>query len=329
MAGALKIGQWEARLGVGMEGTYGVLGTIARYVPTESMTFDYKLDGVSQDEFGVKRTSTQTYKREAMLTPSLVTSIQPNSIGEIFASFFGTFTSGTQTAGAGTQYKHTFTPIEVTSDAMRSVTFKVDYGQGTAYDYVGCRANTLNISVASKENVKATVEYVGAREIAGTSCGITVQYGSYNAPFEFKDIVVTLDGTVRDDVRALEINLNNNLSEGFRIGTQAWTTRPLPSARLDAEVKLSLEYDDVNRQRYLGGSNVGLTIQMTGAVLNGTAKNEIMFRFPNINMMTAPFEYQEGLMHLAVGGKALESGTSFAGTSKSVQVELFNNINTY
>jgi hypothetical protein len=295
----------------------------------DSEKFDFKVDSLYKTSFGVARMAVDTYKNPQILAPSFSMDVQPDNIGEIFASFFGTWTTGTQTPNAaGTQYHTTFQPAGTINDNLASVLFKVDYGQGTTYDYFGCRANKLAFSVTVKENLKCNADFIGQREVAGTSCPAAIAYGTFQ-PFDFNDMEIYIDGTIQDGISQLELAFDQKLNDGFRLGTQAYTTRPLPGAILDGNIKLVNEYNAIDRARYTGGTAVGITVRFIGQTIGGTGKNELKFSFPKVDYQTAPFDEKEGLMSLAILGNPMEGGTSFAGTGYGIQVDLFNTVNAY
>ena len=329
----VKFANWQARLGIGREGTYGTtsgVDTIKRFISTEKFSFDFKMDSTYKTGVGVQRAETDSYKVSQTLTPSLEMLVQPDNVGEIFCAFFGTWTDGTQTPNAaGTQYSHIYKPAGTIQDNFSSVMFKLDYGQGTAYDYFGCRANKLSLAVNAKEVVKLTADFIGQREVAGTSAPVAVIYGTFQ-PWDFSDMTITVDGTALDGISNLQLDMDNAFSDGFRLGTQAFTTRPLPGGRFVNTLKFTNEYNGVDRARYSGGTNVGITIKFSGQNIGGTGNNELWFRYPRVDYTIAPFSQEkDGLLCLAITGRGLENGTSSAGTGYPVQLELYNTINAY
>ena len=333
----VKLLNWQQRIAIGRESTYGSVPAMNRYIGDESAKFDYKLDSYYKSQVGGGRSVSQMYKSTALLTPSVTIAVQPDNCGEIFCSFFGTWTDGTQTPNAaGTQYKHTFLPAGTISDNFASVAFKNDYGQGTVYDYFGCRANKLNITVNPKEILKMSADFIGQREVAGTSAPVAIIFGTWQ-PWDFTDMNIwlgpqgTYGGTVMDGISALNISLDNAMSDGFRLGSQVYTTRPLPGGPMVNTVKFTNEYSGTDRTNYYtSGSQAGMLVQFTGQTIGGTGKSELWMRFPCVDYTTAPFSPEkDGLLCLAITARMLEGGTSFAGTGYSCQFELYNNINAY
>jgi hypothetical protein len=325
-----KFAKHERRIGIGLEGTYGAYGVIGRYVPAEDVALDYTREVVTRDEVGVLNTANDTYQRTAMLQPKITVPFNPDTVGEMLHSLMGTVTTTIeQGAAGGTAYRHVFKLAGTVADSLMSLTFKEDWGQGTAYDYVGVRIGAMTLSCAAKETLKGAFDGVGQREIAGTSAPATIGYGTLR-PFIFSDMAMTMDGTALGGVYNMEFTVNRNLSDGFRMGTQAYTTRPLPS-KSNIGLKFTTEYEAVDRLRYLSGSTMNIQTKFTGdQILIGTTKPELIIKLPKYRYTASPFGYgDDNIRTMSIDGIALSGGTSTVGTSDSVIIELINNVGSY
>jgi hypothetical protein len=311
----------EKRLAVGVESTYGAIGTTARFVACES-TFDYKRDGVLRSFVGKDRMDGgQLYKREGVLTPNITLSAEPDNCGEIMAAFFGT--RSVASAGAGA-YKHTFVPAGTVSDSFASLCAKIDYGQGLVLDYTGLRGNSLTIDFKPKEDIKFSMDFIGKNEAAGTRW-TEGTYGSYQ-PWIFSQVTMTFSGTQLAPFN-MSFTANNALSEGFRVGTDYNTTRPLPSEKLKAELKFDVEYAAWIRNCYLGGSHVPVSVRVQGDTIAGTAKTELYLKLPRCGVQVAPYTNVDGLECLSVSCMVLQ-GTDGIGTGNII-LELQNGVAAY
>jgi hypothetical protein len=234
-----------------------------------------------------------------------------------------------QGAAGGTAYRHIFKLAGTVADNLMSLTFKEDWGQGTAYDYVGVRLGMMTLSCAAKETLKGAFEGVGQREIAGTASPATIGYGTLR-PFIFSDMTMTMDGTNLSGVYNLEMTVNRNMSDGFRMGTQAWTTIPLPS-KTNIGFKFTTEYEAVDRLRYLNGSTMNIRTSFVGdQILVGTTKPELIVKFPKFRYTASPFGYgDDNIRTMGIDGVALSGGTSSVGTNDSIIIELINNVGSY
>lgn len=326
---ATYIGQHERKLAVGVEATYGAIATMARYIPTEEATLDTIQDSIPKASLGVERAAQQHYKREISFAPSIKMPFEPDGVGELLYCFFGTVQNGTNLAHAdGTQYSHIFTPISKIDDTHKSITIKDDRGQGTVVDCLGVRGNTLTLDFAPKEDIVLSFEGIGRKEQTGTASD-NIVYGTWR-PLVFSDVEVTLDGTAELGITTMSLELNNNLSEGYRLGTRRETTKPLPGM-FEGHIKFSIEGKSADWERYIGanGSNVGMTIKAQGQALGGTGKQELFARMPKLQFMNVVREYNEGIMVHTIDAQMFEGGTSAAGTGKAITCTLYNNINAY
>jgi hypothetical protein len=305
----------EKRIGMGMEGTYGVMGSLSRLVAGEiTPTFSY--DSQVRANFGGQTHNVQTYKREKVLGMSVNMSADPASIGEIMSAYYGTHTTATMGTGALTAYKHTFTHPVTISDNYKSACAKIDFGAGQLFDYTGLRVNTLNFTCEAKGDLMLSAEMIGKNRTAGTAIPATVLYGTY-APWIFSQCTVTMAGTSYNP-KNISIEGNKGLSEGFRIGTDNTTIRPLPSQKAETHVKFTLDIDVAGLENfYMNGTNQYVNVLFQGDALLGTMKTELSFNMPNVSFLTRELAYNDGLYGIAFDGMVLE-GTNANGTGNVI-----------
>lgn len=310
---------------VGMEGSYGVMGSVSRCLAGE-ITPSLKYDGVERPNFGGQTHGVQVYKREKTLGLSFAMSADPENIGEIMSSYYGTHSTATMGTGALVAYKHTFFHAPVIADTYKSSCAKINFDNNLIFDYTGLRTNTLNFTCEAKGDLTVSAEMIGKTRTAGTAIPSTVVYGTY-APFIFSQATVTIGGTAYTP-RNISVEGNKGLSEGFRVGTDNTTTRPLPSAKASTHVKFTLDLESVYFENlYLNNTNQPVSILFQGDALLGTMKTELSFNMPNVSIMTRELAYNDGLYGIAVDGMVLE-GTNANGTG-NVITYLQNGISVY
>lgn len=303
------------RVAIGMEGTYGVMGSVSRLIPGEiNPTFKY--DSVERPNFGGQSHGVQTYKREKVSGISVSMSADPNAIGEILSSYFGTHTTSTMGTGALLAYKHTFNHPNIIADTYKSNCMKMDMDNSILFDYTGLRTNTLNFSCEAKGDLTLSAEMIGKNRTAGTAIPTTITYGTYS-PWIFSQCTITMAGTTYSP-RNISIEGNKGLSEGFRVGTDNTTTRPLPSAKAQTHVKFTLDMDTINLENfYFNGTNQYVNVLFQGDALLGTMKTELSFNMPNVSFVTRELAYNDGLYGIAFDGMVLE-GTNANGTGNVI-----------
>ncbi len=326
----IKLMRFQRKIGIGKEAGYGTLGTTNRYIPIEDPKLDYSRNVVSVAQVGIKNTETSAFLNDGKLEVNFKMPVDANSIGELLLSIFGTVTTTEATKGAsGTQYKHTFTLAETIKETLPSIFLKDDWGQNNVYDYSGIRGNKITFSVASKEVLNLDYSGIGKNEIAGTSDSSLAYASSVSRPFLFSQLTMQIDGTNANGIYNVECSVNQNLSDGYRLGTDYNTKKPLPQ-KSEIEIKFLTEYESFERARYTGGSYVGIVLDFVGNTIVGTAKEELKILLPKVVYTTAPFDYgADSIKNIAITGKALEDGTSFAGTSFPIKIELYNTIANY
>jgi hypothetical protein len=320
MAATLR-GVHEKKVSVAVEGTYGVLGTYARAIPCD-LKADYKYDSVLKTNMGQARMDAFAYKREGVLSGNIAMTPNTDDMGEILLAFFGT----RSTVGAGGTHVHTFTPVGTIADSFPSLSVQCNYGQATCYDYTGVRIDKLSLSVAAKEEFKLSADFIGQYESVGT--GVASTYSSL-MPMNFGQVTMYLDGTAYNQgVRNLAIELNNYLSDGFRIGTWGNTRRPLPGQKMTGLVKYDLDFqNETARTRYLTGSYIAVKFVLEGEAYSGTHKQTLEINMPKITYQSAPFDTFDGYLGLTCTGYILD-GTNSNGTG-AVIATLHNAVATY
>jgi hypothetical protein len=312
----------ERTVAFGMEATYGVLGSYARLIPCD-FKMDYKRDSVLKPLIGGARMDTAIYKKEGALSGNFSLPVMSSAVGEILKSFFGTST----VTGAGGTFLHTFTPAGTISDGFSSMCAKINYGQTTVYDYSGIRIDKLTVSGAAKEELKLSADFIGKNETAGTACPAAIVYGTL-APIIFSQVAFTIDGTVKNP-RNFSVELNNGMTDGYRVGTDYNTIRPLPGQKMTGLIKFDLDFEDSSeRNKYIGGTYLALDILAQGESIEaGTGKQELRMTFPRISYQTAPFETFDGLLGLTVSAFVLD-GTNTTGTGNAI-FKAFNTVAAY
>jgi hypothetical protein len=311
----------EKKIAVGMEGTYGVLGSYRAAIPCEFKA-DYKRDSYIKEGLNGPRFDVSTYKREGNLTGNISMSVTSADVGDLLKAFYGTV----QTTGAGGTYTHVFTPVGTIADTFPSVSLQCDYGQATTYDYTGVRVDKVAFSCNAKEDMKVSFDFIGKNESVGTAINGT--YSTLN-PITFNQMTLYVDGTLSAlTPRNISLELNQALGDGYRVGTDYNCRRPLPTKRMEGVVKFDLEFENVTqRNKYLGGSYTGIRLVWEGEVFSETQKQTIDFRLPKVNYNTAPFETFDGLLGLTVSGMVLD-GTNSTGTG-GCMITLKNGVTVY
>ena len=317
-------GVFEKIVGVGAEGTYGVVGTVNEWIDFEDAEFNLEIPLNPIEGIWGKRDFQKTFQEVKVLTPSISFPAEPeNGLGLILKAAFGT--SSVVQIGTFLSYKHTFRETDVAE--LPSLFARVTQLTGVAKDYTGLKVNTLEVAYAKNETVKISVEFIGKDELTGTS--MTGTYGTQIPFTQFGNMTAKIDGTVNADVMSAVFTLNNNLASFITVGTSK-TISKIGAGRVEVtgEVVLLLQ-DQVERAKFLANtsSKLELNLQAGTFASSGTAKYELNFTFPKIEYSAFPFDAEDGVVTTTAEFVAYY-GESSVGTN-SIIAELINSKASY
>ena len=144
-------GIFEKNLGIGREGTWGVVGTVHEWIPFTEEKFDLEIPYTNINQTWAKRDLQKTYQQTRVINSSFGFDVEPeNGIGNLLKSLLGT--SNSVRFGTFNSYKHTFDCTDAVN--LPSLFARIQqYGTFTK-DYTGLRINTLELSWNKDENIK-------------------------------------------------------------------------------------------------------------------------------------------------------------------------------
>lgn len=319
-------GVFEKIVGVGAEGTFGVVGTVNEWIDFEDAEFNLEIPLNPIEGIWGKRDFQKTFQETKVLIPSISFPAEPeNGLGIILKGAFGTSSAASVNGTFVTAYRHTFRETDVAE--LPSLFARVTQLTGVVKDYVGLKVNTLEVAYVKNETVKISVEFIGKDELTGTS--MTGTYGTQIPFTQFGNMTAKIDGTVNADVMSANFTLNNNLASFITVGTSK-TISKIGAGKVEVtgEVVLLLQ-DQVERAKFLANtsSKLELNLQSGTFASSGTAKYELNFIFPKIEYSAFPFDAEDGVVTTTAEFVAYY-GESSVGTN-SVIAELINSKASY
>lgn|SRR3990167_2754263 len=318
-------GIFEKNLGIGREGTWGVVGTVHEWIPFTEEKFDLEIPYTNINQTWAKRDLQKTYQQTRVINSSFGFDVEPeNGIGNLLKSLLGT--SNSVRFGTFNSYKHTFDCTDAVN--LPSLFARIQqYGTFTK-DYTGLRINTLELSWNKDENIKCSVEMIGQNELSGTSTVGT--YGTIQPFTQFGNTQVWIDGTVNTDIQNVSLQINNNLSPHQLTGT-AKTIGQLTAGMREVTGEMLIFFNgETERNKFINKtvSTLQIKAQQGTFTLSGTAKYELNVLLPNIEYTAFPFDKEDGVLAATVPYKALYHAGNSVGTN-SIAVELINSIASY
>lgn len=171
-------------------------------------------------------------------------------------------------AGAG-PYTHTY--AEANTIPSFSMENGIDLSTDSVMTLLGCKINTLTISAAVNEMVKAKADCLYANETEGTT--LSSQVNDTEEPFVFSEATLEVpSSTVLDRVQSFELTINNN-PEGVRgLGSRYFSTAPVKNRVYDFKLRMTYE-SAVQLERFYGAA--------TGPNATVAATASLVFKFTN------------------------------------------------
>lgn len=285
-------------VGVGRESSFGVVGTVTKWVPAKTANFVLGIPLEAVDETTQIRESRRTIQKVREMSGELAWDLG-NSSGEgvVARSFFGTVADAIAGGAAGgTAYRHTFSVRQGAN--VDSMWARVCQFGTSFYDYVGLVPSKLSYKIPKDSVIDFSASFIGQNELTGTNVNGT--YGTFQPFTSGANAQVQLDGTVNSDVTNISIDVENGAKTIFGIGTN----NTMQSAVYGA-VKVSGQFDIVfndesQRAKFLAKTQVALKAIMTGATLFGTAKAETSIVLPKVEYSGVPFGDMDGAIGATV-----------------------------
>lgn len=317
-------GEFEKRLGLGQEGTWGVVGTVRVWVPFQSQSFGLpEQPMVAVPQTWGRREVARTVQKAKMPAPEFSFVIEPeNGIGEVLKAAFGTSTVAQ--FGTFIAYRHTF-QVQQVSELPSLFGRVLEYGT-FVYDYTGLRVNTLELDFSENEYVTAKVSLLGQDRITGTAMGGT--YGT-TVPFtQFGNAIVQIDGTTATDIKNLKLKISNGQKQHIMVGT---TKRPSFISAGDFVVTgefTQMIQNENEITKYINGTASRLDILLRGGTFTGgTMQHELEFAMPTVEYVAFPIKQGDRVIAAQIGFMA-RFGTNALGTGALVGY-LTNNVASY
>lgn len=189
-----------AQIGYATEVTVGTPATVTAFLPliSESLTQDRtRLESTGIIAGRRVLTSDQYNGGDVTVSGSVQHELYNRGLGKIFTAMFGTVV----TTGAG-PYTHTFTPGDLTGDALTiQVGRPATNGTTFPFTYAGMKVSSWEIACAAGEIATLGLDLVGQREFAvrtvtdGVTTNASTAITSATAAFSVDDIGKPISGT--------------------------------------------------------------------------------------------------------------------------------------
>jgi hypothetical protein len=295
----------------GVEATEGTLASsIDKFLPASSFAFDETNDYIVPNQIRGVRDPGISLAAPYAVSGSVDLELIPNSIAYLLKSAFHADVAAAFGSGA---YTYTFTPTTEPT-TLATLSFESSAANDVLLmQYLGVRANTLDIKGAYGEIVTATVGLEGlARQKKSVQTGLTKSFSTAAnglIPFHFSGAKVQIGdagSSVSDllTVKDFSFSVNNNFE---RIGTlrQTRAYKRMTAGMRDVKLALTLDFNTAAESvtpivdRLLNEQAVKVVIVLDGGYLAGTsgAKHNLTITIPyaRINSSSMPLNAADHL----------------------------------
>lgn len=200
--------------------------------------------------------------------------VKPDNIGLLLSAALGAESAATVVGGKSTIYDHSFSCIVGgTSTSLPKLTIVVDR-KATVKAFVGCKIDSMTLTAAINDYLRAEFQIRGRHEEAGTLASLN--YSTKRA-FQFVDGTITVDGSPVADVTDFKLSVKNNLENDVHtMDSSTYMQEIEPQKReitADLEVLYSSASDTAFRANaFSDGSTIALVCAFTSTESAGESE---------------------------------------------------------
>lgn len=319
-------GEWLKVVGFGTESAFKTPTTIKEWVNRASVKFDPVIPLENVKQVVGLRELTKTYQKPIQVDGNVGFDIEPqNGMGLFLKTGFGTINTGTNSGAAGgTAYRHTFF-LNQAAEIPQTLFARVPQIGTNTKDYVGLFPNKISFNFPKTENVSCAVDFLGADELIGTYQQGT--FGTFAPMNTFGNLAVKIDGTSNGDITNLKCDIDFGGKKISTIGTND-TISKIVAGNLVVEGSFDIYFqDETERNKWINKTSSSLEIDLTGAVVVGTAKNELNLYLPKVEYASSEMKEEDGVSGATIAFRA-QYGEASIGTGQ-IRAILQNAVSNY
>jgi hypothetical protein len=307
---------------LGKETVRGTAVAPTRYIPVGlDSEMEYKLNLI-EDElvrgiFEKFPAKAGTKEGSGRITGMDITS---ENVGELLLGLLGSVVSAQQ--GGTSAYKHTFNKLNAVEHPSFTFHFERMLSK-KQYSMSVIKSITFTKVVDGKLTCDADILFK-TEEVGGFALS---PIWTDPKPFMFYQCKVKFDGVDNlTDVKDWTLTIDNGSVAQRVLSTSQDVKNILTFAKLLISGTMNIYFaDEVQRNKFLANTSVGLDFELTGDLIEGSYYNKLLLSLPEIHYTAFPFGNLDGLLGASVSFNAYYKVAS----AKSVQVELTNPIVSY
>ena len=244
-----------AQLGLKTEVTPGTAVTPDIFIPFKSENIKQNITYHDTETLSSRRTVRATKRGAQRVNGGFTTELPNTDVATLLKHMFG----AVSTDGAGAPvYEHTFTPGDLTGDAMTIQIGRPDAtGTVRPFTYAGCKVSNWTISADVDALVQLEVGIIGMTETTATALA-TASFDATWEPFVFTEASLTVAGGAESAVRSVSISADNMVQDRIRLGS-GFSKQPLEAGVRPYTGTITTDFEDLdNYTLFVNGTEAAL-----------------------------------------------------------------------
>lgn len=264
-------------VGLKKETTFGTAATVAEFIPVKSFESAQDPQNYYPEAIRGTRGRARGIGMGIQNEVNLEMDAEPQSIGHILLAALGTISSAA-VSGATGAYKHDITPGNV----LPSYTFERNDTVMTQ-TIAGTKIDSLTLSVEAGDDGVLTVEADMIAQSITDKASASVATYTDKDPFAFHRVLVEKGGQTNENLKSMEIEINNNLKDDQFTLRKSRNVASIEEGM--REVTVTAEMLFKNKAEYLAfinGTKDTLKFTFEGDIITGSTRDMLVIELPKI-----------------------------------------------
>lgn len=264
-------------VGLKKETTFGTAATVAEFIPVKSFEPAQDPQNYYPEAIRGTRGRVRGIGMGIQNEVSMEMDAEPQSIGHILLAALGTVSSAAVSGVTGA-FTHTITP----GNTLPSYTFEKNDTVMTQ-TIAGTKIDSLTLSVEAGDDGVLSVEAdMIAQSITDKAAASTATYTDKD-PFVFHRVTVEKGGTVNENLKSLELEINNNLKDDQFTLRKSRNVATIEEGMREVKVTSEMLFKNkAEYQAFINGTKDSLKFSFEGDIISGTTRDLLVIELPKV-----------------------------------------------
>lgn len=269
----------QSYIALSKEGTFGTYASATTAVEAISCSFRTDIESEKLDQIGVNRGFTHRVTKGKVVGGTLEQYLHPQESVLLIASALGGALVSNSISGG---FAHSISAGNFdTTTAINQLSFNVRKGDTHVWRYLGGRCNTLKLTGAVGEAIKASYEFVfrdstllSDNIVAILSLSSINPFTYVQGKFKYSDSEANAaNSTNAEPIQSFELTINNNIiSDDAARSLGTITVDVLPPTRRDIQFTVKNRFDtSTTYNRMIQATQGAVELYLEGQAISGTS----------------------------------------------------------